>query len=87
MDKEWEEQLERFRQFSARVGQLQEGLAANRELIAQRRAGGSGTPLDDVRDFRLCEGPQHHRRQAPKDVDVESSGARHRRRRASSRRR
>ena len=87
MDKDLEKQLERVRQLAARVDQIQERLAANSELITRERGGCTGTPLDDVRDFRLCEGPAHHWRRVAEEVDGESSGARHRRRRRAASRR
>ena len=79
MDKHLEEQLERMRQLTARVAEIQEQLAHNSELIARDRESLVGNPLNRVRDFRPWSDPESEDRSGPLATRDEPSQVRHRR--------
>lgn len=78
MDKNLEEQLERFRQLSERVAQIHEQLAQNTALLTGDRAHALGAPLHEVRDVR-----QHSHRVRPERARAADSPASRRSRRRS----
>ncbi len=65
MDKRLEEQLERVRQLSRRVGQIHEDLARNTALIRRDREQLAGSPLERAKDVRRWRGTDND---APADV-------------------
>ncbi|MFN7913865.1 MAG: hypothetical protein U0Q55_00900 [Vicinamibacterales bacterium] len=56
MDKRLEEQLERVRQLSQRVGQIHEDLARNTALMRRDREQLTGSPLERAKDVRRWRG-------------------------------